>query len=76
MRQVIICGGERGTARQRQGTCPNPVHNWPLPPGYNDAADEAQWRLNNRWSNVRCPACKLYGWRPGKLTEKHQEVLP
>ncbi len=73
---VYICGGQRGTARTRDPLrdldgCPNTLHDWPLPTGYGDAADEAGWRLRNHWRNVRCPECKRYGWIAGKLTDDH-----
>lgn len=72
-RPVFICGGESGTAgrRARDDKCPNALHDWPLPIGYNDADLEAHWRLRNRWSNKRCPDCQKYGWIPGKLTDRH-----
>jgi len=68
---VFICGGDAGTARRRDDDCPNALHDWPLPIGYTDADIEAHWRLRNRWANVRCPDCRLYGWRPGRLTDAH-----
>ena len=76
MRGLIICGGQRGTANQRDPNndhdgCPSPLHDWPLPSGYCDAADEAGWRLRNGWRNPRCSQCKKYGWSPGKLTDVH-----
>ena len=70
-RPVFICGGDVGTAHRREDDCPNTLRDWPLPTGYVDADVEAHWRLRNRWSNVRCPDCRLYGWRPGKLTDAH-----
>lgn len=62
---VRICGGDlrpgpRGTE------CPNPVHDWPLPPGYVDASDVADRRLRHGWSNSRCPSCGEYGWQQGR----------
>ena len=66
---VFICGGDVGTAHRRSDDCPNTLHDWPLPIGYTDADIEAHWRLRNRWSNVRCPDCRLYGWLPGRLTD-------
>lgn len=74
--RTYVCGGESGTARSRDrrndlAGCPNDLHDWPPPEGYTDAAVEAGWRLRNRWSNPRCPDCKRFGWRPGKLTELH-----
>ncbi len=68
---VIICGGQRGTAARRDGDCPNVAHDWPLPTGYNDRADEAHWRLRNGWRSYRCPQCGLYGWTAGQTTDVH-----
>ena len=68
---VYICGGSRGTARERDEDCPNTLHDWPTPPGILDACDEAGWRLRNGWANPKCPHCGRYGWRPGKVTEHH-----
>jgi hypothetical protein len=70
-RAIYICGGQRGTAAAREDKCASPLHDWPLPSGYVDAAEEAAWRLANRWSNTRCAVCDLYGWGPGRLTELH-----
>lgn len=68
---TYVCGGEEGTARERQTDCRNEVHDWPEPVGYIDASVEADWRLKHGWSNVPCPWCPRYGWRPGNLTEQH-----
>jgi len=62
---VYICGGD-----DRPGprdTCPNTLHDWPLPAGYTDAAQAAGSRLRRGWVNKRCPDCQLYGWVPGRL---------
>lgn len=69
---VHICGGASGTGPKRENDCPNALHDWPTPSGYIDATEEAGWRLRHQWANVKCPDCGLYGWRPGKLTAKHQ----
>jgi hypothetical protein len=63
---VIICGGNFDRLEPRS-ECPNTVHDWPLPVGYNDAAEVAASRLANGWINSRCPDCRLYGWRPGRF---------
>lgn len=68
-RRVIICGSERGTGPRSDTDCPNRLHDWPLPIGYSDAADEARWRLRHGWANNRGPDCGLYGRRPGQLTD-------
>lgn len=60
--------GPRGT------DCPSPLHDFPLPSGYVDAAEEAGSRLNRRWVNKRCPSCKLYGWEPGRSRTGEQIV--
>jgi hypothetical protein len=61
---IFLCGGDmrpgpRGTA------CPGPLHDHPLPSGYIDAAEEAMRRLNNGWTNRKCPRCQRYGWERG-----------
>lgn len=57
---VIVCGDdERLEARSE---CQNRLHDHPLPAGYVQAHAEASRRLNNRWSNKRCPDCHAYGW--------------
>jgi hypothetical protein len=63
VRPTYICGGyERPGAR---GTdCPNELHDHPLPEGYVDASIVAGRRLNDGWSNKRCPSCGLHGWAP------------
>ena len=61
---IYICGGDfRPGPRD---ACPDDLHDWPLPAGYVDAAEVAQRRLNDGWSNWRCPDCGLYGWRVGR----------
>jgi hypothetical protein len=70
-RPIFICGGEPAT--KRGSDCPNALHDWPLMPGYADSSAQAQSRIDRRWTNVRCPDCGLYGWRPGKLNEDDVE---
>lgn len=48
--------------------CPDPLHDYPLPDGYVDAAEAAERRLRHRWRNIKCPRCGLYGWQPGNPT--------
>jgi hypothetical protein len=48
----------------RDSECPNPLHDWPLSRGYVAASNEADYRLDNGWKNLKCPDCKKYGWRP------------
>lgn len=60
---IFICGGDYQHLENRS-TCPNAVHDWPLPAGYSDASEVAGARLRNRWTNKRCPTCGLYGWIP------------
>ena len=62
--RIHLCGGETGVGTRRD-TCPNPLHDYPLPDGYADAADEAARRIAHNWRNIRCPDCGLYGWDPG-----------
>lgn len=56
-----------GTTR---ADCPNPLHDYPLPDGYVDAAEEAAKRVSYGWRNPRCPECNTYGWNPG--TSRYQ----
>jgi hypothetical protein len=59
---TFICGGDESPGPRDD--CPNSVHDYPLPSGYNDAHEVAGRRLRRRWVNPRCPDCGLYGWRP------------
>jgi hypothetical protein len=52
--------------QQRGTSCPNTLHDWPLPIGYIAASDTAAVRLRARWRNNKCPDCGLYGWIPGQ----------
>jgi hypothetical protein len=61
---VYICGPDYTPGPR--GDCLNPLHDHPLPTGYIAAADVAEARLRKSWSNVKCPDCGLYGWRPGQ----------
>ena len=63
---VYICGGnlQSGT----RDTCPDPLHDFPLPDGYVDAGEAAARRLRKRWSQQKCGQCGLYGWLPGQPT--------
>jgi hypothetical protein len=70
---MFICGGNY-TLLQDRGDCPNPLHDYPLPDGYGEASDVAAARIRNRWSNRRCPDCKLYGWAPGRITDSTNAV--
>lgn len=72
-RPVFLCGGDM-TPGPRETDCPSPLHDFPLPPGYCDAADEAGSRLNRGWTNKRCPTCKHYGWEPGRPRTGEQLV--
>lgn len=60
--RVYVCGGNE-TPGPREA-CPNVLHNYPLPEGYNDAAEVAGRRLNRGWKQKRCPQCNIYGWIP------------
>ncbi|WP_288833708.1 hypothetical protein [uncultured Corynebacterium sp.] len=66
---IHLCGGETGVDIIR-AECSNPLHDYPLPDGYVDAAEEAARRLGHRWRNTRCPDCHTYGWHPG--TSRYQ----
>ena len=72
---VYVCGGQTGTGGARETSCSSTLHDWPLPSGYVDAVEEAHWRLRNGWANSRCFECATYGWRPGKVTSKHQAIV-
>ena len=61
---VYLCGGNFKPGPR--DPCPHPLHDWPLPSGYLDAAEMADSRLANGWGNKRCPTCGLYGWEPGR----------
>jgi hypothetical protein len=62
---VYICGGDdRPGPRQ---SCPNALHDWPLPVGYVDATTAASSRISRGWLNKRCPDCQLFGWVPGRF---------
>lgn len=65
MASVIICGGNLRPGMR--DSCPNELHNWPLPDGYIEAHDVAMSRLRRRWASVRCSECGKYGWRPGQI---------
>lgn len=63
--RVVICGDGPPEVRS---DCPNPLHDWPLPPGYVAASCAAEARLRARWSNLKCADCGLYGWVPSLKT--------
>lgn len=72
---VYLCGGNLAPGPRDE--CPDALHDWPLPSGYIDAADVASSRLSRGWANVRCPNCRLYGWRPGRIrpeTDQRKEA--
>lgn len=64
-RWVHVCAADYRPGPR--GTCPDPVHDWPLPAGYVDAGYVAGARLSRRWRNVPCGQCGLYGWIPGRI---------
>jgi hypothetical protein len=70
---VYLCGGD--TTPGQRDACPDPLHDWPLPDGYVDAAEVAASRLYRRWANVKCPICGLYGWRPGRIEPGERPTL-
>jgi hypothetical protein len=72
-RPIFICGGDYERLAPR-GDCPDPLHDWPLPAGYNEAHDAARNRLGRGWSQARCPHCHLYGWRPGVMKDRDGHV--
>lgn len=63
--RVYLCGGDMRPG-PRGTDCPDPLHDFPLPSGYNEASEEANSRLNRGWNNTRCEQCGRYGWRPGE----------
>lgn len=65
-KRVIICIPDETPGPRDE--CPNRLHDHPLPSGYIAASDVAQRRLRQRWRNVRCPDCGLYGWTPPAFT--------
>ena len=65
MRHTIVCGGDLRQAPR--DTCPDPLHDWPLPKGYIDANEVATERLHRGWRQRRCRRCRLVGWIPGRI---------
>jgi len=63
----FICGLDDRPGKRDE--CPDALHDWPLPNGYIEAGEVAGNRLYRKWSNVRCPRCGLYGWRPGQVND-------
>lgn len=63
---IFLCGGDVERKAPRED-CPDILHDWPLPAGYGEAHEEAKARIGRGWSQARCPACGLYGWRPGRM---------
>jgi hypothetical protein len=63
---IYLCGGDSRSGPR--DTCPDTLHDYPLPAGYVDASEAADRRLYRRWTQKRCPDCGLYGWRPGNPT--------
>lgn len=61
--RVYVCGGQYHHLDPRE-SCPNTLHDWPLPLGYGDAHAVAAARLSAGWGNPQCPDCRLYGWAP------------
>lgn len=75
-RRTILCIPNYGIKEERS-TCPDALHNWPLPDGYIAASEVAGARLSEGWSNRKCKACGLHGWAPGRTApkpERDQEV--
>ncbi len=70
---VFVCGGDYSHLEPRN-PCPDPLHDWPLPTGYVDAATVAASRIRRGWANVRCPRCGLYGWRAGRIDPAMEPV--
>lgn len=65
---IYLCGGDLRPGKR--GDCPDDLHDFPLPSGYTDAAEEAASRLARGWVQRRCPQCRLYGWIPGRSAGK------
>jgi hypothetical protein len=63
---IALCGGDYQPGPR--DACPDPLHDYPLPSGYNDAAEAAGRRFRKGWSQTKCPTCHVYGWRPGQPT--------
>jgi hypothetical protein len=71
---TYLCGGDfRPGPRD---TCPDPMHDWPLPAGYVDASEVAAARLYRRWRSVPCGQCGLYGWIPGRIDATTDHRVP
>ncbi|QAU06867.1 endonuclease VII [Gordonia phage Brylie] len=75
-RPVFVCGGDDRPGPRED--CPHPLHDYPLPAGYSDAAEMADSRLANGWTNDQCDTCGLFGWRPPNASPEFaaQRVLP
>lgn len=63
--RIFLCGGDMRPG-PRGTECPDRLHDFPLPSGYLEAADEAAARLRRGWGNTRCARCMRYGWQPGR----------
>lgn len=72
---TFICGGDYDRLEDR-AECPNTLHDWPLPAGYNTAHDVALSRINQGWRQKRCPDCGLYGWPPPHKTMRGMAADP
>lgn len=70
---LYLCGGDLRPG-PRAESCPNVIHDWPLPSGYIDASEVAASRLRRGWANVACPDCARYGWRPGSKIDPASDV--
>ena len=55
---------EPAPGAKRDSTCPDQLHDHPLPRGYVQASNVADERLGSGWGNRRCTRCGLYGWEP------------
>ena len=73
--RFIVCGGDH-TRLEARSECPNALHDWPLPAGYNDAHTVALSRINQGWGQKRCPDCDLYGWPAPPKTMRGMAVDP